>query len=60
MFVQMQSKRHTADYDPHEKFYKSAVLNDIAAVRAAITDFEAAPLKDRRAFAALAMFKMRP
>jgi hypothetical protein len=59
VFVQMQAKRHLADYSPTEKFYKSAVVNDLKAVEVAITDFEAAPLKDRRAFAVLVMFKMR-
>jgi hypothetical protein len=32
MFVAMQIKRHRADYDPYETFYKSAVLNDKIAV----------------------------
>jgi hypothetical protein len=59
MFVQMQEKRHRADYDPAEKAYKSAVINDIAAVEAAIEDFQRAPIKDRRAFAALALLKER-
>lgn len=59
MFVQMQEKRHSADYDPHETFYKSAAVADIGAVRAAIQDFEDAPIKDRRAFAAHVMLKVR-
>lgn len=59
MFVTMQEKRHRADYDPEEKVYKSAVLLDISGVKTAITDFEQAPLKDRRAFAAYVLFRSR-
>lgn len=56
-FRTMQSKRHKADYDPSEKAYKSAVLVDIDQVKSAIERFEISPLKDRRAFAALVLFK---
>ncbi len=59
MFVQMQEKRHRADYDPHEKSYKSTVTADVQAVEAIMTDFGRAPLKDRRAFAAWVLFKKR-
>jgi uncharacterized protein (UPF0332 family) len=59
MFVQMQEKRHRADYDPNEKFLKSAVANDISGVEVAIDDFYKAPISDRRAFATLVLFKMR-
>jgi hypothetical protein len=51
-FVQMQAKRHLADYDPNERFYKSAVIADIDAARVAIDGFLTMPLRDRRAFAA--------
>jgi hypothetical protein len=60
MFVQMQEKRHRADYDPDERLLKSAVVNDLAGVEAAIDDFHRAPISDRRAFAALVLFKKRP
>jgi uncharacterized protein (UPF0332 family) len=59
MFVQMQIKRHDADYNPTIKVFKSAILTDISIVNAAIKDFDTAPLEDRRAFAALVMFKQR-
>jgi hypothetical protein len=59
MFVQMQIKRHDADYNPTIKVFKSAILADISIVNAAIKDFDTAPLKDRRAFAAFVMFKQR-
>ena len=57
-FVTLQAKRHLADYDPREVFYKSEVQLQIN-VAIAIDGFERAPLKDRRAFAALVMFKTR-
>ncbi|MCW5697757.1 MAG: hypothetical protein KIS96_13620 [Bauldia sp.] len=60
LFVQMQIKRHAADYDPDAKPYKSAVLGDIAAVETVLAGFRAAPVKHRQAFAALVLFKIRP
>lgn len=59
LFVQMQEKRHRADYDPGEKFYKSAVLADIGAVEEAIRAFEIAPIEDRRAFAAYVLLRFK-
>lgn len=58
-FVQMQLKRHKADYDPSERIFKSAVLADISTVQAAIDAFGNASLKDRRAFAALVLLPPR-
>lgn len=57
LFISMQEKRHKADYDPTERAYKSSVLLDIDQAQLAIKRFEAAPLKDRRAFAAWVLFK---
>jgi hypothetical protein len=57
LFISMQEKRHQADYDPTEKAYKSSVLLDIDQVKLSIDQFEATPLKDRRAFAAWVLFK---
>jgi hypothetical protein len=59
LFVAMQGKRHKADYDPAEQFYKSSVMNDINIVASSITQFNSAPIKDRRAFAAHVLFKQR-
>ncbi|MBO9100016.1 hypothetical protein J5287_12125 [Rhizobium sp. K1/93] len=59
MFVQMQTKRHAADYDPTTRSKKSTVLLDIEGVEAAINDFMKAAVKDRRAFAALVLFKQQ-
>lgn len=57
MFAQMQSKRLSADYDPLCRTEKSTVLTDIEGVEQAIKDFKKAKPKDRRAFAALTLFK---
>jgi hypothetical protein len=59
VFVAMQLKRHSADYDPYAKFYKSEVLNDKASVDAAIRAFEVCDVKDRRAFASWVLMKKR-
>lgn len=59
-FVSMQAKRHAADYDPSAQFYKSAVVQDIANVRNVIDRFQKVATKDRRAFAVLVLFKVRP
>lgn len=53
----MQVKRHDADYDPYQKFYKSEVKQDIATVRQAIIDFELSTRKDKIAFCAFILFK---
>lgn len=59
MFIQMQAKRHAADYDPTTRSKKDTVLLDIEAVEAAINDFAKVATKDRRAFAALVLFKQQ-
>lgn len=58
-FSGLQVKRHQADYDPFERFAKSAVLLDIEQAKAVINEFRSAPLKDKRAFAAFVLFKTR-
>jgi len=58
-FVEMQEKRHKADYDPYTKVTRSSVLTDIAKVEAAIADFKKASLKDKRAFCTFVLFKKR-
>lgn len=50
MFVQMQEKRHRADYDPTGIYYKSAVKADIDAAKTAIDAFTKSTRKDKRAF----------
>ena len=58
-FVTMQEKRHAADYDPFIRLTKSEVLQDIILVEQAVVDFLKEPVKDRRAFCALVLFKKR-
>jgi hypothetical protein len=58
-FVQLQLKRHEADYDPDATMYNSAALANIAIVETLIKEFSNVPLKHRRAFAAWVMFKKR-
>lgn len=59
-FVTMQIKRHNADYDPYGNYTKSEVITDIDNCEQAIKDFQGVPMKDRRAFSALVLFKHRP
>jgi hypothetical protein len=56
-FVTMQTKRHKADYDPEQRFYKSEVLIDIDMAEIAIRQFRKAVPKDKRAFAAFVLLK---
>lgn len=58
-FIIMQEKRHSADYEPNSDLCKSEVLQDIADVEATIKRFTNVPAPDRRAFAALVLFKNR-
>ena len=58
-FVEMQSKRHAANYDPHAHFEQVDVLDDIDNVEKVIQDFNAASAKDRQAFIAFILFKPR-
>lgn len=51
LFVEMQRKRHTADYDPDPQFTKSDVVKDIDRVRDVIERFDAVTATHRRAFA---------
>ncbi|MBV1707650.1 MAG: hypothetical protein KGQ37_10635 [Hyphomicrobiales bacterium] len=59
-FVAMQDKRHSADYDPATRLTKSELMAEIKKTTSAISDFEAASPKDRRAFAVFVLFKRRP
>ncbi|MCA8906400.1 MAG: hypothetical protein KDA49_18190 [Rhodospirillaceae bacterium] len=59
VFVELQGKRHLADYDPNVRYYKSSVKADISAAEDAIKQFTAVARKDRRAFAAHVLFRQR-
>lgn len=56
-FIELQVKRHKADYDPFQKYYKSNVDADIDRAEYVIDRFERAPARDRRAFAAFVLFR---
>ena len=58
-FLEMQEKRHKADYDPTVTFPRLDVLSDIGAVERAISDFNQAPIKDRRALAVFVLLNLR-
>lgn len=60
IFVEMQEKRHSADYDPYAKFTRSEVLQDVSRVEAVIAGFKKVSIQDRRAFCAHVLFKKRP
>ena len=59
LFVEMQNKRHRADYDPDEVFYKSEVIQDTAEAADVLSRFQKAPVKDRRAFAVYVLLELR-
>jgi hypothetical protein len=59
LFVQMQEKRHLADYDPLAVFFKSEVTQDIAEVEEVIARFVKTAAPERRAFAAYVLFRRR-
>ena len=59
MFVEMQDKRHRADYDPDEVFSrKSEVLEDIEEVEDVLSRFQKVPVKYRRAFAVYVLLEL--
>ena len=59
MFVEMQYKRHRADYDPDEIFYLYQVLKDIDKAADVLYRFQKASVKDRRAFAVYVLLELR-
>lgn len=61
-FVEMQRKRHLADYDPQApegRWRKSDVVRHVDIAANVIDKFEAAPLPDRRSFAVYVLLKHR-
>ena len=59
MFVEMQNKRHQADYHPDEVFYKSEVIQDMDDAADVLRRFRKVPVKDRRAFAVYVLLELR-
>ena len=58
-FVDLQAKRNEADYDPDRRWDKSGVAEAVTIAEDVIRDFEAAPLRARRAFAISVLLKNR-
>lgn len=59
LFVNMQWKRHRADYAPEDNFPRLIVLKDISAVETAIARLQQVPAKERRAFAVYLLLSAR-
>ena len=58
-FAELQSRRHSADYDPDYLIRKSDVIADINDARTAIARFLATPASVRRDFAIHVLMKVR-
>lgn len=58
-FVDLQTVRLSADYDPHGTLFKSDVEEYIASARDALGGFENVSRRHRRAFAAHLLFRPR-
>ena len=61
LFIDMQKKRHRADYEPDRSFFLSrpAVMQDINETEEAIRRFLRSDRKDRRAFAVYLLLDLR-
>ena len=57
--VDLQEKRHSADYDPSMRFKTSDALISIATARSAIRRFQRASSIRRKAFLAMLLFRVR-
>lgn len=57
LFVALQEKRHSADYDPAYRPQKSVVLYDIERAASAIAQIDALPEAKRREFALFLLYK---
>ncbi|MGQ0566574.1 MAG: hypothetical protein ACT4OK_16085 [Gemmobacter sp.] len=57
-FLELQDKRHRADYDPSYRPRKSIVLNDIEQATSAISQIDSLPEAKRREFALLLLYKL--
>jgi uncharacterized protein (UPF0332 family) len=60
IFVQLQGKRHEADYDPEIRFTLSNVEQEIYSAEEAIRAINSLPLSDKKAFAIWVLLKPRP
>jgi hypothetical protein len=58
-FAMLQEERYRADYNPAARFSRAEVIALIDEAGAAIRSLHSAPKPDRRAFAALVLFRRR-
>ena len=58
-FVGLQSQRHYADYAPNTAFSRTAVVRMVDMTESIIAQFNAVPIRDRRAFAIYALLRLR-
>lgn len=58
-FVELQARRHAADYDPNHRLVRSDALDAVAKASDAVSKLRASSLKDRRAFAIQVFMKRR-
>ena len=58
-FVFMQFQRHSADYDPGEHYLRLDVLKHVQETERLISQFNAAPKADQRAFALYVLLRSR-
>ncbi|WP_419948026.1 hypothetical protein [Candidatus Palauibacter sp.] len=59
VFIEMQEKRHRADYHPSPSLIRNEVMADIEDCERAIGRLESSKRKDKRAFAAFVLFPRR-
>ena len=59
LFVDLQEKRHLADYGPVAVFCKSEVERFILDSRDVLREFEKADRRERKSFAAPVLFRSR-
>lgn len=59
IFVQLQEKRHLADYDPFARFVLSDVRQDIASAESAIQSIRKLSAPDAKAFAIWLLLQKR-
>ena len=59
-FVDLQEKRHLADYDPSYRLTLHEVLTEIEGAETTIKKLQTSQIKDRKAFAVWTAMKKRP
>ncbi len=59
LFVDIQVKRHDADYDPSTTFLKSDVMAELLSIKNTIVAFQEVAVRDRRAFCVFVLLKDR-